>query len=63
MSGELSIEQKLEIIERHYRYALDLLGEYGWVQFGVHADDPSGPPLQFWGEGRDGMPIFERVMP
>ena len=37
------------------------LAKLGWHTFGSGARDEAASPLEFWGVGEDGLPVFERV--
>lgn len=44
---------------RHYQRQL-ASPPPGWFPFGPHPDIPLDIPLEFWGEGLDGLPIWQR---
>lgn len=52
----------VEALQQQCAAALELLREeYGWMPFGSHIDIID-VKLEFWGESKDGLPLFERVV-
>lgn len=48
------------LAEMYYRLRKELVQPPdGWFNFGSHSDKPD-VELEFWGEGDDGLPIWER---
>lgn len=52
----------VDALQRQHAAAINLLREkYGWFPFGSHVDI-TDVKLEFYGQGEDGLPMFERVV-